>query len=54
MTDITMCKNKECSKKNSCYCYITELSIYSQSYFVDNPQHYGDDGCLYYWEVCGI
>ena len=43
MPDITMCKNNDCSKKDSCYRFKTIPDEY-QSYFVDKM----DWPCEYY------
>ena len=48
MPDITMCKDNECSLKETCYRYTAKPSEY-QYYFVDSPKD-KDEECSYYWE----
>lgn len=49
MADITMCTDKECSKRLSCYRFTAPVSELWQSYFMESPRK-GDD-CEEYWEA---
>ena len=49
MADITMCLDKDCKKKDTCYRYIAPRDKYYQAYFLDTPRK--KDKCKYYWEV---
>ena len=46
MTDITKCKGKGCSLKESCYRYTSKEGML-QSFFVDSP--ISDGQCEMYW-----
>lgn len=48
MTDITMCVDKKCKKKKTCYRYNAPTNPYWQSYFLESPRE--KDECEYYWE----
>ena len=55
MSDITMCDNWDCEKRESCYRYIAEPGYY-QSYFMfldDESKKVFADNCRYYWCVDG-
>ena len=49
MADITMCRDKGCSKKQSCYRYNAPANFYGQAFFIESPRH--QDGCNYYWKM---
>ena len=53
MADITMCDDKDCQRKDSCYRYTATPSKYRQSYFVESPKRkkMGGYDCDYYWRV---
>jgi len=44
MTDITMCNNKECSKKETCYRFTAKPDKWLQSYFLEQKE----EGCEYF------
>lgn len=46
MLDITMCDNKECNKKETCYRYTAKPHEYWQSYCT----FMGGKDCEYYWD----
>ena len=52
MADITMCEDKECNKKDTCYRYIAKASS-RQAYFLESPKKVklGGQDCDYYWKV---
>jgi len=47
MADITMCKNKKCSKRKTCYRYMAKPDKHNQSYFLKM----NENKCEYYWEI---
>lgn len=49
MADITMCTDKKCKRKNSCYRYTATPSKYYQSYFAEQVRE--DDECEYFIAV---
>ena len=48
MADITMCKDAECPKRETCYRYQAEPNPYWQSYFRNTPRT-GTE-CEFYYE----
>lgn len=48
MPDITICVNKKCKKRNICYRYVAEPSLF-QSYDIFNVDCSGD--CFYFIEI---
>ena len=38
MSDITMCQNNTCKKRERCYRFTAKASEYQQSYFVNSPR----------------
>ena len=46
MLDISMCKNKKCSKRNRCYRFLAKPNGY-QSYFLDLEEK----DCEYFWDI---
>jgi hypothetical protein len=48
MADITMCEDKECPKKESCYRYTAPASPYRQSYFWSSPRV--EEECESFWD----
>ena len=48
MVDITMCKNEECSKKETCYRYKAPTCEYRQSYFYPSPK---EEECTYFMKI---
>jgi hypothetical protein len=53
MSDITMCQDKDCPKKNNCYRFTAQPDEYLQSYFAASPRN--EDGtCKYYWPLTFI
>lgn len=55
MADITMCNDKECTRKDTCYSYTATPCPYRQAYFVESPKRKKMDGydCDYYWKTSG-
>ena len=49
MADITMCTDKRCDKRHTCYRFKAKASKHRQSYFNKSPRK--GDKCDYYWEV---
>jgi hypothetical protein len=49
MPDITMCENRECPLRETCYRFKAEPSKWRQSYFVDMKPK--DGKCDYYWKI---
>lgn len=47
MSDITMCLNDGCPKRESCYRYIAEEDAYAQSYC--NFKYDDENGCKWFW-----
>lgn len=47
MPDITMCSNKDCSKKETCYRFKAKPNEYRQSYFSDMKE----ENCKLYWKM---
>ncbi len=43
MTDITMCDDKTCAKRESCYRFTAPVNPYRQAYFYGRPSY--PDGC---------
>ena len=52
MADITMCKGKGCTMKETCYRYKAPKGDY-QSYFNESPINKETKECEYYWVVDG-
>jgi len=50
MADITMCGNKECTKKETCYRFIAPPTPEWQSMFGGNPTN-EDGACDKYWKA---
>ena len=50
MPDITMCANKTCIQKTTCYRYRAIPSGHRQSWFNPGPISFGDD-CEYFLDV---
>ena len=48
MSDITMCRDKTCKIKESCYRYTAKPNEYRQAYFMQSPRTTA--GCVYFWE----
>ena len=48
MTDISMCANEKCTKKETCYRFKAKPSEFWQSYGVYKMDDKGN--CKYYWE----
>lgn len=46
MADITMCDNKECPRRDSCYRFTAVPNPYRQSYWYPTPDH---ADCKGYW-----
>jgi len=51
MPDITMCKNEECIKKDSCYRYNAEPSEYWQSYSYFENSCNEETNYKMFWEI---
>ncbi len=53
MADITMCRDKECPKKDTCYRYTAPVNKHRQSYFTESPKRkkMGGYDCDYYWDT---
>ena len=56
MADITMCKGKGCTMKETCYRFKANACEYYQAYFTESPHDnkVDDDNntiCQYYWET---
>ncbi len=55
MADITMCRDEECTLKETCYRFKAVVNEYRQSYFSEPVKNEKDeDGnhtCNHYWEV---
>ena len=49
MPDITMCCDRNCPKRDSCYRYRAEPTPRRQSYFSDTPRE--GESCEWYWEM---
>jgi len=49
MADITMCKDEECDKRETCYRYIAPPTPNWQSMFMNSPRF--NDNCDRYWEA---
>ena len=49
MPDITMCRDHNCPKRDSCYRYRAEPTPRRQAYFSDTPGE-GEE-CEWYWEM---
>lgn len=47
MPDITMCEDKKCPKKDTCYRFLAEPTPCWQPYFVNSPRK--GKNCEYYW-----
>jgi hypothetical protein len=47
MPDITMCEDKECPKKNTCFRFLADPTLCWQPYFVKSPRK--GKKCEYYW-----
>ena len=47
MADVTMCLNKDCKLKYSCYRFMAKANIYRQSYSNFKPNK--DNKCEYFW-----
>ena len=47
MADITKCNYEPCKKKDTCFRYLAESSMY-QSYFSEKPYEEGEE-CRYFW-----
>jgi hypothetical protein len=54
MADITMCRDKGCNKKNTCFRYKAKPNPHRQSYFSLKSINEDDFVCDYYWEVDDI
>jgi hypothetical protein len=54
MPDISMCENKDCPKKETCYRF-KAVPCYGQSYgdfkWERKEKGSGLSGCIYYWEI---
>jgi len=52
MSDITMCRDNECNRKDTCYRYTAKVGQYRQVYFTDSPRlrKLGGSDCSYYWD----
>lgn len=50
MVDITMCLNKTCPSRNTCYRFTATPSEFAQSYANFEPEHPDLDKCDYYWK----
>ena len=50
MADITMCSDKDCSKKESCYRYNAKINECWQAYFGNSPRKENGD-CEFYWKM---
>lgn len=48
MADITMCDDKKCKRKDTCYRFTAKPSTHWQSYFWETPRK--DDKCNMYWD----
>lgn len=49
MTDITMCRNVDCTIKETCYRFLAEPSEY-QAFFVMDKKVETEDDCNHYWK----
>lgn len=49
MADITMCEDKECPFKETCYRFTATPSEYRQSYFKNSPYNSYNLNCEDYW-----
>ena len=49
MVDISMCGNKECKLKDTCYRYLAKPDEYAQTYGLFCPSD--DSHCEFYWEA---
>lgn len=47
MADITMCGDKECPKKESCYRWTAPVNTWGQSFFIESPRV--EEECEYFW-----
>ena len=47
--DIALCRNEDCSKKDTCYRYIATPNPYRQAY-----THYDEDDCTHYIECKSV
>ena len=47
MADITMCKNKKCDDRFTCYRFLANANPYRQSYFASVPKK-ENDKCVQY------
>lgn len=48
MPDITMCEGDGCPKREQCWRYTAEPSLYRQAYFIASPVK--DGACEYFWK----
>lgn len=46
MPDISMCPDKECSKRSSCYRYLAKPDSYQTWFSAEN-----NENCGYYWDA---
>jgi len=53
MPDISMCKNKECIRKISCYRYMARPNLPWQSYGEFKPVNNSESefSCDYFWQL---
>lgn len=55
MADITMCDDKECPKKMSCYRFMAVPNEYRQAYFLNTPRMNEDgvvtESCKQFWSI---
>lgn len=49
MSDITMCRGKDCPLKETCRRFKAEPNPHRQSYFVNPPIEQETEKCLHYW-----
>ena len=48
MADVSMCRDTECTQRETCFRYKATPSKWYQSYFTNSPRT--EKGCDYYWE----
>lgn len=53
MPDITMCRGKDCPKKDSCYRFTAKPNEWRQSYFLESPIDLEKNVCKHYWKDSG-
>ena len=49
MADITMCRDEDCPKKDTCYRFTAIANEWRQAYFMKSPRD--KDKCNHYWQV---